>query len=78
MVARVNQKNRPAATTESVGRFIDAKSAAARIGIHDKTLSNWRVEQRTNQPPFYKLGTKIMYKIDEIDAWLESQRVQFV
>lgn len=50
--------------------FIDARAAATRVGVSERTLSNWRSSGKG--PDFYKLGGKILYKIEDLDAWTES------
>ena len=51
---------------------LDTKSQAARWGIQPKTLENWRWQGKG--PPHYKIGGRVMYDVDETDAWLAAQR----
>lgn len=48
------------------------KSAAERIGLQAKTLANWRSQRRG--PPFYKLGSRVVYDDADVDAWLAARR----
>jgi predicted DNA-binding transcriptional regulator AlpA len=48
------------------------KPAAERIGLKQKTFENWRCNG--NGPPFYKIGSRVVYDDAEVDAWLESRR----
>jgi len=51
-----------------------AEEAAADI-CHAKkqTMRAWRV--RRIGPPFYKLNGRVLYKREDLEAWIESRRV---
>lgn len=60
--------------------WIDSDEAAERLGIRPKTLVNWRSKQLADQPRFYKppgKTGKVRYKLNEVDAWLESHGKEF-
>jgi predicted DNA-binding transcriptional regulator AlpA len=46
--------------------------AAERIGLKGKTFDNWRA--KNCGPPYYKVGGRVVYDDDEVDAWLASRR----
>ncbi len=42
--------------------------------IHERTLANWRV---TGQGPrFIKIGGRVLYDIEEVEAWEKRRTVQ--
>jgi hypothetical protein len=45
---------------------------ARRIGIKEKTLRNWRT--RGVSPPFLKLGSRVVYRVSDVEAWLATKR----
>lgn len=47
---------------------VTTKSAAARIGSTVSTLTKLRLT--ADGPPFYKIGRKVVYDIDELDEWM--------
>lgn len=46
---------------------LTSKEAAERLRLHPNTLSNWRV--KGEGPRFIKLGRKVLYPINEIEAY---------
>lgn len=56
--------------------LLSPKEAAHLIGIHHKTLENWR--RAGKGPPAHKMGgtlrARVRYRADEIDKWLATQR----
>lgn len=53
---------------------MSSKQAAKYIGVSEIWLGVARSKKSPNQPPYYKLGTKIIYYRNEIDEWLLIQR----
>lgn len=50
--------------------------AADLIGVSAGTLRNWRCDPRGNKGPAYaKIGARVVYKIDDLKAWLDSRTV---
>lgn len=43
------------------------------IGSREK-LAQWR--HRGTGPPFYRLGRKIIYRGEDLNAWAEARRVE--
>ena len=50
----------------------DTKGQAERLGITPKTLENWR--SLGKGPPYFKLGSRVLYDDVETDAWLAARR----
>jgi DNA-binding transcriptional MerR regulator len=51
---------------------LSTKDLAARIGIRPKTLDNWR--SLGVGPAFYRLGSRVVYDLADVDAWLAERR----
>jgi hypothetical protein len=49
----------------------DARGAAERLFVSERTLSNWRYQGRG--PAYLKVGGKIVYRIAVLEAWLEAR-----
>jgi hypothetical protein len=50
----------------------DTKDQAKHLGVKPKTLENWR--SQGVGPPFFKLGSRVLYDDAETDAWLSARR----
>ena len=65
---------RPAVTR----RGLTEQEAATYIGMSRSFLRQSRMDgkraNRTPGPPFMKIGRKILYLKDDLDAWLEAHR----
>jgi predicted DNA-binding transcriptional regulator AlpA len=53
--------------------LIDTLTLSAITGVKVATLKQWR--SREKGPSYVKLGTKIMYRSDAVDSWLEDNTV---
>ena len=53
---------------------VDSAMAAQIIGVKVNTLASWRCTKK-EIIPFYKIGSKVRYKISDLIAWKESKRV---
>ncbi|CAE6497713.1 MAG: DNA-binding protein [Nitrosomonas sp. PRO4] len=53
---------------------VDPVVAAQIIGVKVNTLASWRCTKK-EIIPFYKIGSKVRYKISDLIAWKESKRV---
>ena len=53
---------------------VDPVVAAQIIGVKINTLASWRCTKKETIP-FYKIGSKVRYKISDLIAWKESKRV---
>ncbi len=54
--------------------YLEAKSAAARIKLSAATLAKMRTYG--NGPRYAKVGGKILYKVADLDGWIETHFVQ--
>lgn len=55
------------------GRLVTIKEVQERTGL---TASTIRKAMRERKFPFYKLGWSVRYKMTEVEAWVNSQRVE--
>ncbi|WP_232733510.1 helix-turn-helix domain-containing protein [Vibrio sp. HA2012] len=60
--------------TGKYSNMVNRKSAAEYLGVSEGTLAVWASTGRY-QLPFIKLGRKVMYSIEALDAFLESRTV---
>ncbi|MGO9543270.1 MAG: helix-turn-helix transcriptional regulator [Rhodomicrobium sp.] len=51
---------------------LDNRGAAAVLGISPSTLNKARMTG--DSPPFYKIGGRVVYRLGEIQAWLDTKR----
>ncbi|MGC5617708.1 helix-turn-helix domain-containing protein [Georgenia sp. Z1491] len=49
---------------------LSAKEAAGFLATTEGTLSQWR--HRGEGPPFARMGRKIVYRVESLDAWLRE------
>ncbi len=52
---------------------LNTQELALRLGISRRTLENWR--GLGLGPPFYKLGSRVVYDPEAIEKWLNKCRV---
>lgn len=50
--------------------------AASWLGISKKTLANWRVLRQG--PPFYKIGKAVRYRRDDLEAFVDAAKKEFL
>ena len=55
-------------------RNLASEAAAEYLGVKPQTLAVWRCTGRY-EIPYLKVGRKIMYRLSDLDAWLDSRRV---
>ena len=51
---------------------LDNQAAAAYVGLSPYTLENLR--SRGGGPAYSKLGRRVIYRIEDLDAWLLASR----
>lgn len=60
-------------------KTLDTKAASAYIGISESSLRHARMKERQSNrlssPPHIRLGRKILYLKDDLDRWLNANRV---
>ena len=49
------------------------REAAEFLGISYQTLRNWRCQRRP-APPCYVIGAKVVYKLADLEDWMEARR----
>lgn len=54
---------------------LKTREAAEHLGIPYRTLRHFVADRRI---PFYKVGTMLLFDRDELDRWLETQKVEAV
>lgn len=59
---------RPAATDENVISLLSIKDVKARVGLSTATV--YRLMQRGTFPRPRKVGTKSLWRSDEVEAWI--------
>lgn len=52
---------------------LNEKKAAEVLGTHPLTLTKWR--QRGRGPMYFKVGGAIRYRLEDLQAYLESCRI---
>ncbi|MGH8596261.1 MAG: helix-turn-helix domain-containing protein [Gammaproteobacteria bacterium] len=55
-------------------QLVDSQRAAEILGIKPQTLAVWRSNHRYGIP-FHKVGSKVRYKVADLQRWLDSRRV---
>jgi hypothetical protein len=56
-------------------QLLDSYQAASYLGLKNPgTLGNWRCAQRG--PAYVKVGSRILYRLEDLVAWIERQRVE--
>jgi predicted DNA-binding transcriptional regulator AlpA len=55
-------------------KYLNARQAAERTGFGESTYRYWR--SLNVGPPWYRIRRKIVYREDELLAWIEQHRVQ--
>ena len=53
---------------------VDTMGAADYLGLHARTLDNWRSQGRG--PSYVRVGRRIVYKISALEAYLEARTVE--
>jgi excisionase family DNA binding protein len=54
--------------------FLTTKEAAAHLDVTEHTLCVWRSSGRY-RIRFYRIGRNVRYRRSDLDAWLESRKV---
>lgn len=66
-------KSKSAICNNKPGR-LNREDAAKYLGCSEHTLARWASEKRG--PPYFKLGRNAWYLISDLDAFIESRRVE--
>lgn len=54
-------------------RYLTRAEAASYLGISLRWLEQLR--RGSNPPPAFKLGQKLLFRVSELDGWIEQYRV---
>jgi excisionase family DNA binding protein len=49
------------------------QEVADKLVVKKATTTKWRA--RGKGPPFLKIGSKVRYRLSDVEAWIESRRV---
>lgn len=52
--------------------YIDTREAAALLQVHEMTCRRWQIK---GMLPHYRFGSKVRYCKEELERWMEAQRV---
>jgi predicted DNA-binding transcriptional regulator AlpA len=58
--------------TKSNSSLLDAQKASDWTGLSTSTLAKLRLSG--NGPTYAKLGRRVVYRIDDLEAWIEAHR----
>ena len=58
-----------------VQEYVGPEEASIILGISIRTLENYRV-RGDGGPPFSRLGRIVRYKVADLHAWMEVNRIQ--
>jgi hypothetical protein len=57
-------------------KLLNSEDAAVYLGLSKRTLETWRCKQKYNIP-YVKIGNAVRYVIDDLNAYVERQKVNF-
>lgn len=55
--------------------LLTTEQTADYIGLTARTLETWRTKLHHKGPAFIRLGSRVRYRLCDVDQWLEAQRV---
>lgn len=64
-------KKRPEQSTPMLDSLITPKTLAHRLGVTERTLSEWRI--RGTGPKYIRIGRSPRYRPEMVDEWLLDQ-----
>lgn len=56
--------------------LLDTKALASHLNNSESTLIRWRKLRKG--PPFIKAGNRVLYRLSDVEAWLESHKAEMV
>lgn len=68
-IARTTTSSPPAAASAARPTMMNDLELAAWLGISRKTLQKWR--SLGMGPPYLKFGTKVVYRAEDIEAYIQ-------
>lgn len=57
-------------------KLLNSEDAAFYLGLSKRTLETWRCKQKYSIP-YVKIGNAVRYAIDDLNAYIERQEVNF-
>lgn len=57
----------------STAVYLTSPQLAERLGVATITVKVWR--QRRKGPPYVKIGRSVRYRVADVEAWADQQRV---
>ena len=61
-------------TSTIPAEYADERVIAARYGIPTTTLRTQR--SRQFGPPYRKVGARVLYKLSEVEKWIDSHKIE--
>lgn len=58
-----------------MSKLLTTPEAAAYLGLKPSTLVDWRYHRVPHQPPYIRIGRKILYEQAVLDEYLKACRV---
>ena len=66
-----------AKSIESTSPMLTTDEAASYLNLHPSTLEKGRQSHRKGLfPPFYRIGKAVRYRLADLEAWLDANRVE--
>ena len=62
-------------TTVQRSPLLDTYEAAEYLGVPRQTLAVWRTRHKKTGPAYVRMGRWIKYRRDDLDAYIDAQRV---
>lgn len=50
--------------------------AATYLGLARQTLYQWRWEADGTKPPSYRIGNRVYYDLEDLDAWIAGHKAR--
>ena len=70
----INTPSRDDNKDASLDRCVNVLEAAQRLGLHPRTLDNWRSQQRG--PRYIRLGRRIVYRLSDLQSYMDKRVVE--
>jgi hypothetical protein len=61
-------------TTEPIRLLVDAREAAAALGVCEKTL--WTHTRPRGTIPCIRIGKRTLYSVRDLERWIDSEQEQ--
>ncbi|MCL4488882.1 MAG: helix-turn-helix domain-containing protein [Chloroflexi bacterium] len=71
MAAIQNQTQQIAGGSQGIERLLSEHDVAAICGLSDAAVRRWRLLKKG--PRYIKVGSAVRYRLDDVQAWLETR-----